>query len=427
MFYEFKLNISHKKASSFVYFENITFEKLPFVFVIWPELFDKKTGILSIRNKKYGLKIARKDGDWYMIVLNARTFIEHYGIQTGDVIFFEYLGNTNFVACICSGQYYVEKFGSNVNRNSIKFFRMAGQSSEPCLVLPKVFSSYPIMDPTGCFATVRTRLGAWKIWCVRNNQGVIFVGPCWDSFYKAHKLYECHLIQFEYYDDLKYDATIFWVDGCEFELIRGKRSNTVIDVDEQNLCCPCAPFDPVITIDLTNDDDEEEEEEDQVEEEDEEEDEQKEEEDEDTDGGENVDGLRMIEEIYNQFKFPPIVTFRPKMGKINIPNESNKSMPRLYIDKDIWKPHCLSKYKVAWLMTPMHGTRVWEVKLQVYKGKRLSVRKTHRLVLGKGWRKFCVDNNLKKGDNIDMHFVELKRQGMRVHVLHILIELNVGN
>ncbi|KAL3813009.1 hypothetical protein ACJIZ3_014277 [Penstemon smallii] len=352
MFYEFKLNIS----------------------VVWLSVTTLGNGFSPLTLFQLELDIKKQIPLSTLRILLLK-FKQKYGkYSTGDVIFFEYLGNTNFVVCICSCQYYVEKFGSNVNRNPIKFFGMAGRSSEPCLVLPKLFSSYPIMDPSGCFATVRTRLGAWKIWCVRNNQ--------------------------------------------------------VIDVDEKNLCCPCAPFDPVITIDLTNDDDEEEEEEDQVEEEDEEEDEEEEEEDEDTDGGENVDGSRMIVEIYNQFKFPPIVTFRPTMGKINIPNESNKSMPRLifiisvvndrflllllqYIDKDIWNPHCLSKYKVAWLMTPMHGTRVWEVKLQVYKGKRLS--------------KFCVDNNLKEGDNIDMHFVELKRQGMRVHVLHILVDLKVGN
>ncbi|KAL3840674.1 hypothetical protein ACJIZ3_025265 [Penstemon smallii] len=274
-------------------------------------------------------------------------------------------------------QNYVEKFGPIVNRSPFKFFMMVGQSSEPCLVLPKFFSSYPTMDPSGCFAIVRTRLGCWKIWCVRDNQGVIFVGPCWDSFYKAHTLYDCHLIQFEYYDDLKYDATLFW---------------------------------------------------DQIEEEDEEEDEDEdEEEDEDTDDREDVDGLRMLEEIYNQFKFPPIVTFRPTMSGINIPNESNRSMPRLYIDNEIWKPHCLSKYKVAWLRTPMHGTRIWEVNLQLYKDKGLSVRKNPRLALGKGWTNFCVDNNLKEGDNIDMHFVELKGHGVGVDVLHILVELNVGN
>ncbi|KAL3831018.1 hypothetical protein ACJIZ3_019820 [Penstemon smallii] len=210
-------------------------------------------------------------------------------------------------------QNYVEKFGPIVNRSPFKFFMMVGQSSEPCLVLPKFFSSYPTMDPSGCFAIVRTRLGCWKIWCVRDNQGVIFVGPCWDSFYKAHTLYDCHLIQFEYYDDLKYDATLFW-----------------------------------------------EEEEDQIEEEDEEEDEDEdEEEDEDTDDREDVDGLRMLEEIYNQFKFPPI-----------------------YIDNEIWKPHCLSKYKVAWLRTPMHGTRIWEVNLQLYKDKGLSVRKKSSVGIG---------------------------------------------
>ncbi|KAL3838561.1 hypothetical protein ACJIZ3_023152 [Penstemon smallii] len=116
------------------------------------------------------------------------------------------------------------------------------------------------------------------------------------------------------------------------------------------------------------------------------------------------------------------------MRELNIPSSLNKSMPRLYIDKEIWKPHDLSNYKVAWLRTPSrHGSRIWEVELHLYKSKGLSVTKTPRLALSKGWSNFCVDNNLKEGDNIDMHFVELIGQGMGVDVLHILVELNVGN
>ncbi|KAL3849467.1 hypothetical protein ACJIZ3_011349 [Penstemon smallii] len=83
-------------------------------------------------------------------------------------------------------------------------------------------------------------------------------------------------------------------------------------------------------------------------------------------------------------------------------------MPRLYIDKEFWKPHCLYNYKVAWLRTP-------------------SILRSPRLALAKGWSSFCVDNNLKGGDITDMKFVELNGQGMGADILHILVDLNVEN
>ncbi|KAL3813107.1 hypothetical protein ACJIZ3_014375 [Penstemon smallii] len=115
------------------------------------------------------------------------------------------------------------------------------------------------------------------------------------------------------------------------------------------------------------------------------------------------------------------------MKELNIPQEANKSMPRLYIDSEIWKPHSLSNYNVAWLRIPaVHGTRYWEVKLQRYKSKGLSMQKP-RLALGKGWSAFCVDNNLREGDELDMKFMELKREGMGADILHIFIDVNVVN
>ncbi|KAL3820000.1 hypothetical protein ACJIZ3_005905 [Penstemon smallii] len=101
------------------------------------------------------------------------------------------------------GQHYIEKFGGNVNQSPFKFFVITGRRSKVFMILPKGFSSYPSMDPSGSFATVRTRLGSWKIWCIRNNEGVIFLGPCWDSFVEAHNLVDYHMIQFDYYDELK--------------------------------------------------------------------------------------------------------------------------------------------------------------------------------------------------------------------------------
>ncbi|KAL3831165.1 hypothetical protein ACJIZ3_019967 [Penstemon smallii] len=104
------------------------------------------------------------------------------------------------------------------------------------------------------------------------------------------------------------------------------------------------------------------------------------------------------------------------MKELNIPQEANKSMPRLYIDSKIWKPHSLSNYNVAWLRIPaVHGTRYWEVKLQLYKSKGLS------------WSAFCVDNNLREGDELDMKFMELKREGMGADILHVFIDVNVVN
>ncbi|KAL3846241.1 hypothetical protein ACJIZ3_003644 [Penstemon smallii] len=214
-----------------------------------------RTGSLSIRSQTYDINIKRKNGEDY-----------------------------------------VEKFGSNVDRRPFKFFRMAERCSELCLILPKLFSSYPIMDPSGCFATVRTRLGAWKIWCIRNNKE---------------------------------------------------------DVDEKYLRCTCAPFDPAIIINLKDDDEEEEKEEEEEEE-----------------GGSRGRGR----------------------GR--------------YIHKEFWKPHCLYNYKVAC--------------------KGLSLR-SPRLALAKGWSYFCVDNNLKEGDILDMKFVELNGQGMDADILHTLVDLNVGN
>ncbi|KAL3849232.1 hypothetical protein ACJIZ3_011114 [Penstemon smallii] len=311
-------------------------------------------GSVRIRKRVYQCSIVHSGGGVFIDGKEIAKLAYDFNIKSGDVVFFEYLGNGYFAGIVCCGTYYMEKKSVGCHGTPVRFFVEA--LSYDGVDLPDLLFSFVNKD-TYAFFRVQTRLGTWQIEHISGSSRSMLGGSCWHSFHVANKLRSSIYLQMDYHGAGKFTATAFKsLSSCEQPLNLSGKLFVKAEEGTSELKCMCNRPTPLrhAAANIASEDD----------------------------MGDNTLLQQNVIDSWN-------ITAKKHM----VPQACRKTLPRMYLPTTKWKKHHLDKMKVVVITVESCTRGRWEVMVRPYKQNG----KTDRVALTQGWSKFASETNLGIG------------------------------